>query len=317
MLKNGFTQPRARLCARLFADASRDGVYTHGLNRFPRFIEYIQKGYIQIHAIPEKLEACGALERWNGKMGPGNLNAHFAMDRAIKLARENGVGCVALQRTNHWMRAGSYGLQAAEAGCIGMCWTNTIPNLPPWGGVEPKLGNNPLVLAIPRPEGPVVLDMALSMFSYGKLEAYALRHQELPVEGGYDSAGRLTRDPEAIMETQRPLPVGFWKGSGLSLLLDLVAVMLSGGNSTLQVGKGPVEIGLSQVFITFDLTRLSGSQTILDSINATLEDLHHTMPVEPDGKIYYPGERMLLTRKENLEQGIPVDEGYWQQVLNL
>jgi len=66
LLKNGFTQPRAELCAQLFADASRDGVYTHGLNRFPRFIEYIQKGYIQIHAIPEKLEVCGALGRQNG-----------------------------------------------------------------------------------------------------------------------------------------------------------------------------------------------------------------------------------------------------------
>ncbi|MGE5604168.1 MAG: Ldh family oxidoreductase, partial [Bacteroidota bacterium] len=67
LLKIGFSQERAELCARLFADTSRDGVYTHGLNRFPRFIEYIREGYIDIHAVPELVEASGALERWDGK----------------------------------------------------------------------------------------------------------------------------------------------------------------------------------------------------------------------------------------------------------
>src|SRR5437588_13113534 len=117
----------------------------------------IRRGVIDVHARPVCVERRGALERWDGRRGPGNLNAHDSMERAIELSREHGLGCVALSDTNHWMRGGGYGWQAAEAGVVGICWTNTMPNLPPWGAGEPRLGHNPLVGAGPRPRGPVVL----------------------------------------------------------------------------------------------------------------------------------------------------------------
>ena len=109
LLKLNFEQQRARLCARLFADASRDGVYSHGLNRFPQFVRMIRNGIIAVDAEPELVTSFGSLERWDGKRGPGNLNAYGCMDRAIALSREHGIGCVALANTNHWMRGGSYG----------------------------------------------------------------------------------------------------------------------------------------------------------------------------------------------------------------
>src|SRR2546422_755430 len=179
LVKTGFDGERAKLCAQLFTDSSRDGVYSHGLNRFPRFMEMIQNGVIDIHARPELSGSFGALERWDGTRGPGNLNAHACMERAISLSREHGMGGVALANTNHWMRGGSYGWQAADAGVIGICWTNTMPNLPPWGASEPRLGNNPLVIAVPRAEGHIVLDMAMSQFSYGTLESHRMRHRHV------------------------------------------------------------------------------------------------------------------------------------------
>ncbi|MGE5604756.1 MAG: Ldh family oxidoreductase, partial [Bacteroidota bacterium] len=239
------------------------------------------------------------------------------MDRAIQIAGEQTIGCVALRNTHHWMRPGAYGLQAADAGCIGICWTNTIPNMPPWGGKEPKLGNNPIVLAVPRAEGHILLDMAVSMFSYGKLESYAIHDQMLPVDGGFDDNGNLTKDPKAVLETKQPLPIGCWKGSGLSLLLDLIAMVLSGGNSSLQVGKSGTEIGLSQLFIAFDLSKLSGKDFMLQSLEETIADLHRTTPIREDGTVSYPGERMLHTRKENLEKGVPVEPIFWEQVLRM
>ncbi len=315
LLKQGFPPGRAELCARLFADASRDGVYTHGLNRFPRFIRNIQDGYVKVDAEPVKIEGIGALERWDGKGGPGNLNAYSAMERAIEIARRYGIGCIALRNTNHWMRAGNYGLQAADSGCIGICWTNTIPNMPPWGSKEAKLGNNPIVLAVPRPEGHILLDMAVSMFSYGKLESYALHDQLLPVDGGFDNNGNLTRDPKAILESRQPLPIGFWKGSGLSLLLDLIAAVLAGGNTSRQVGEFEVEMGLSQIFVAIDISQLSGADAILHLIDASLADLHEAAPIREGGRAYHPGERMLLTREDNLKNGIPVDLVFWEEVL--
>lgn len=121
LLKVGFEQGRAELCARLFAETDRDGVYTHGLNRFPRFLEQIERGVVDVKAGATCAEARGALERWDGRSGPGNLNAHQSMARALELARQHGVGCVALKNTNHWMRGGSYGWQAAEAGALAFC----------------------------------------------------------------------------------------------------------------------------------------------------------------------------------------------------
>ena len=183
LLKLGFETERARLCARLFAETDLDGVHSHGLNRFPRFVETIGRGLVDVHARPIRVAAYGALERWDGQSGPGNLNAHDSMERAIKLSAEHGMGCVALRNTNHWMRGGSYGWQAARAGAIGICWTNTLPNLPPWGASDPRLGNNPLVIAVPRARGHVVLDMAMSQFSYGALASYRAR-------GGHRAVGQ-------------------------------------------------------------------------------------------------------------------------------
>jgi 3-dehydro-L-gulonate 2-dehydrogenase len=177
----GFEAGRAELCATLFADATRDGVASHGLNRFPRLMQMIRDGIIDVHARPERIHAHGGLERWDGRRGPGNLNAWLCMERAIALSRDHGIGSVALSNTNHWMRGGAYGWQAADAGTAAICWTNTLPNLPPWGSTEPRLGNNPLVIAVPRPEGHLVLDMALSQFSFGALESHRKRGEMLPV----------------------------------------------------------------------------------------------------------------------------------------
>lgn len=315
--RQGFTPERAGLSARLFAEASRDGVYSHGLNRFPLFVEYIRKGYVRVDAEPVPLERMGALERWDGQSGPGNLNAHFSMGRAIELAGQYGIGCVAIRNTNHWMRAGSYGWQAAEAGCVGLCWTNTIPNMPPWGSKENKLGNNPIVLAVPREEGAIVLDIAMSQFSYGKLGIHAQSGEPLPVDGGFDRNGRATRDAAAVIETRRAMPIGFWKGSGLSFMLDLVVAMLSGGNSSLSVGKLGVERNLSQLFVAIDASRLPDADAIREQVQAMIDDLHAAAPDESGGKARYPGEETVRVRERNMREGIPVDEALWQRVLEL
>jgi 3-dehydro-L-gulonate 2-dehydrogenase len=97
----------------------------------------------------------------------------------------------------------------------------------------------------------------------------------------------------------------------------LLAVSLSGGNSSLESGRFPVETGLSQVFIALNTSGMSGQDVITASIQQTIDDLHVTPPAEDGGKVLYPGERMLQTRQANLELGIPVDQVYWEQVLKL
>jgi 3-dehydro-L-gulonate 2-dehydrogenase len=313
LMNRGFDAARADLCARLFADTDRDGVYSHGLNRFPRFIRTIENGVVDVRAEPTRVTSHHAMERWDGRRGPGNLNAYAAMARAIALAREHGIGCAALANTNHWMRGGSYGWQAADAGVIGICWTNTLANVPPWGAIEPRIGNNPLVIAVPRAGGHVVLDMAMSQFSVGALQTYRARREPLPVIGGYDSEGQLCTDPAAIEASRRLLPIGFWKGSGLAIMLDMLAAILAGGLATHDIPRDPErESSLSQVFIAIDASPLGVDETIADAI---VEYLHAT-PAGDTG-VRYPGERTLETRRRNMAEGIPVDEATWTWVCGL
>ena len=243
------------------------------------------------------------------------MNAYACMKRAIELAKENTLGCVALSNTNHWMRPGNYGLMAVEENCIGILWTNTVPNMPPWGGREARLGNNPIVLAIPHKGAPVLVDVAMSMFSYGKLESYARSGKELPVEGGYNKDQKLTKNAAEILETHQSIPIGYWKGSGLSLALDLIAATLAGGRTSRMVGELPVETELSQVFFAIDLDSFPDKEKLLDNIDDTLQDMKTSAPVSPEHPVYYPGENMMKTREENMSQGVPVDETIWNRVL--
>jgi 3-dehydro-L-gulonate 2-dehydrogenase len=316
--KLGFSMVRADACARLFAETTCDGVYTHGINRFPRYVATIRNGSVVVDAEPKRTAGFGALERWDGQRGPGNLNALAMMERAIALSRKHGMGCVAFCNTNHWMRGGTYGWQAAEAGCIGICWTNTMPNLPPWGGVERIIGNNPLVISVPRPGGPVVLDMAMSQFSYGTLESYRKRGELLPVDGGFDEEGNLTRDPGAIERSWRPLPVGYWKGSGLSIVLDMMAAMLSLGKATHQISHDPVfESGISQMFLAINPECLGPGPKLAEIADGIVASLHNSKPAEEGKRVRYPGEETLRMRAENQRLGLPIEAAVWAEILSM
>ncbi|WP_312653830.1 3-dehydro-L-gulonate 2-dehydrogenase [Proteiniclasticum sp.] len=316
LLKRGLDEATAHEAAENFAQTSLDGVYSHGINRFPRIIDYIDRGVIKPDAKPECEMKFGSMERWNGNLGLGNINAKRAMERACTLAEENGMGIVAIRNTNHWLRGGAFGWQAAEAGFIGICFTNTMPNMPAYGGKDSKIGNNPFIISLPRINGEhVVLDMAMSQFSYGKLEEYRLKEKELPIPGGYDHEGNLSSDPKVIEETKRVLPIGFWKGSGLSIVLDMLAVVLSGGNAVQDIAKEVQdEAGLSQVMIAIDPKKFNTADQIDEMVSRIVDDIKSSDVDEKIGRVSYPGESTIRRRKDNLENGIPVVPEIWNKI---
>jgi 3-dehydro-L-gulonate 2-dehydrogenase len=334
LLALGVAPARAALGARLTAETDRDGVRSHGVARLPRFAQWVRNGLIDPRAGPEKVSGFGAIERWTGRRGPGNLAAYSAMQRAMELAREHGLGCVALADTSHWMRAGTYGWQAADAGFAAMCWTNTMPNLPPWGASTAALGNNPLVVAIPRrviseaggegESAPIVLDMAMSQFSYGSLASYRARGEALPVPGGFDEQGELSTDAATIERTHRALPIGYWKGSGLSFVLDVLAAMLTGGLATHDLQPDPAkEVGQSQVFLAIapasvetiaELTRFAQGASVAQK---AIDALHAVKPIDPAKPLRYPGEGALRAREDSLKLGVLVDDDAWEAFVQL
>lgn len=322
LLGLGLPAERAALGARLTAETDRDGVKTHGIARLPRFAAQVRAGFIVPAAEPTCVANFGAVERWSGHRGPGNLAAYAAMQRAMQLAQEFGIGCVALGDTSHWMRAGSYGWMAAEAGFAAMCWSNTLPNLPPWGACTPALGNNPLVVAVPRfgeaAREPIVLDIAMSQFSYGSLSSYAAKGDALPVPGGYDKDGVLTTDAAAIEQSQRALPIGFWKGSGLSFVLDVLGAMLSGGKATYQFSSNALEeVGQSQVFLAVAPAAVSAVEQMRTVVDGAIAAVHAATPIEAGKPARYPGEGALRIREESMKLGVAVEDAAWEGLLKL
>jgi 3-dehydro-L-gulonate 2-dehydrogenase len=315
LIKYGANEEIAEGCAHNLTDTALCGVYSHGLNRFPRIISMMKKGIIKPNNKSECVQSFGAFELWDGNLGMGNTNAAVCMDRAIAMAKKNGIGCVALRHTNHWQRGGAFGIQAAKAGCAGICWTTTMPNMPAWGAADRRIGNNPLVFCVPYGDNYVMVDGAMAQFSYGAIESAQLAGKQLPVVGGYDEQGNLTTNPDAIAKTWRVLPIGFWKGSGLSIMMDMMASILSGGKPVCDIGKQgntpEDEYNLNQIFIAIDASTNSEAR---ETIGAIIADVKASTPAGDGGEIRYPGEREQQVREENRKLGIPVNEDIWETV---
>jgi 3-dehydro-L-gulonate 2-dehydrogenase len=314
LTQHNFSDEKAKICAKIFTENTLDGVYTHGVYRFMRFIQYIKDGIVKPHAEAKCKSTFGNMEQWDGHLGPGPVNALICTDRVMAIAKQNGLGCVALANTNHWMRGGTYGWKAAKEGFVFIGWTNTTANMPAWGAKDCKLGNNPLVIAVPYKDEAIVLDMATSQFSYGALELYDLKNEKIPVFGGYDTKGNLSDNPREILNSRRTLPIGYWKGAGLSLLLDILATIFSGGLSTAEISREKLEYGVSQIYMAIDLSKLSNSKSIQTAIQSIIDDYHQSVPVEDSRKVPYPGERILKVREENSKNGIPVLKKVWDEI---
>jgi 3-dehydro-L-gulonate 2-dehydrogenase len=315
----GMSEAKADICAQTHTETSRDGVYSHGLNRVARFVDYVKKSWVDVNAEPSLIKRFGSLENYDGNRGPGILNAKFAINRAIEIAKEQEIGIVTLRNTTHWMRGGTYGWEAADRGFIGICWTNTESCMPAWGAKNTRLGNNPFIMAVPRQEGHIVLDMAMSQYSYGKLQVTRLNNELLPFPGGFDKNGNLTKEPGPIEESMRILPMGYWKGSGFAILLDIISAVLAGGLATVGIDKVQEGScgGCCQLFMAIDPYQIGGQEFVEETLNQTVSYIKSSEPATEGKEVFYPGELAAITRKENMKMGIPVDEAIWNELLKL
>jgi 3-dehydro-L-gulonate 2-dehydrogenase len=316
--KHGCCEEHAEKVGYEMARNSLEGIYTHGINRFARLIRNIGEGIVRPNEKPVPVSAFGGLANVDGCLGLGIINAWYSMGRAIELAKEHGVGFVALRNTNHWLRAATYGYQACDAGMAGICFTNTIPNMPTWGAVDSRLGNNPLVFAFPRKGGHVIADMAMSQFSYGAMELARLENRQMPMAAGFDRDGNLSTDPAAVIASRRLLPTGYWKGAALSFVLDMFAACVSRGNSTAAAGRlEGDEHGVSQCFIAVNYRKIVPEEYADAVLEDSIRDLVASKRDEKTRRIIYTGQLTDEIRTTNLAQGIPVDDKVWETILSL
>lgn len=308
----------AKRFAEIFAGNSLDGVYSHGMNRYPRYLSDMESGLCDAKVTQaERVSGLGGLEVWDAHFGVGPLIAQQMAERAIELARTHGIACVALRNNSHWLRAGRYGLMMADAGMMGLCMTNTCMNLVAYGAKEPSTGNNPITIAIPRRAGSLVMDMAVSQYAFGKLEIMAQEGGMLDTPCGYDTDGNLTNDPKKIVESGLMTPMALWKGSALSIMIDLMVSMLSLGRTSLAIGTpADGEKGMSQMFVCMNPAAVIDMDKAEAQMEKTIAFLNSLEPKDGVHGVHAPGENLEKTRARNRECGIPVTEDTWQKIVN-
>jgi amino acid adenylation domain-containing protein len=292
-------------------DSSMRGLPTHNVADIPRYVERLKQNILNPRPRIETLRESTTMAVLTGDNGPGQWIATLAMQKALEMARGQGLGLVLVRESNHFGAAGFYARLAARQGLIGIVTTNGPNILAPTGGVTPLLGNNPIAVAIPRGElPPLVLDIALSVAPRGKI---GLRVQEgQPLEPGWilDALGQPTTELEDLA-AGLGVPIGDHKGYGLALMMEILAGVLSGAEfglghsrSRLKEAENPANIG--HFFLVLDPECVAKSTEFQERLRRLVEQISSSQKARGVERIYLPGEKEWESWAESQTLGVPM-----------
>ncbi|ODH52652.1 hypothetical protein GX48_01137 [Paracoccidioides brasiliensis] len=308
--KQGVPPQNAAIIAKCLVEADLRGVESHGINRIPSYLARIRQGVLDPAAIPSLRQITPVVAQVGGHNGFGFVAANTAMERAIAMAKDYGIGMVSVTHSNHFGMSASYVQQAVEADMMSLVFTNSSPALPAWGGREKLMGVSPIACGAPaggKSGVPFILDMAPSVAARGKIYKALRRGERIPDGWALDENGSPTTDPAAALNGVM-LPIGGPKGSALAIMMDVFAGVLSGSAFAGHV-TGPydpskeADVGHFIAVIKPDLFMA------LEEFKERMDYLYQRVVggdrMEGVDRIYYPGEIELLTAKKRREEGIP------------
>jgi len=304
----GVPQDDAQVVASVLIDTSLEGIDTHGLSRLPVYLTCLKNGRINKQPQMDVVKL-GAVASIDGDNGLGQLVAVRGMQAAIELAKEFGIGLATAKRSNHFGAASYYCKLAASQGMIGQVFTNAPPAMPPWGGMRPYFGTNPIAFGIPQEGYPVVIDLSSSNVARGNVILASNEGHSIPLGWAIDEEGRPTTEPKAALEGA-VLPVGGAKGYALALAVEVMAGILSGSAYGLDVGfiyddkKEPANIGHS--FIAIDVTRVMPGVVFAERLSDMISGIKSVPLAEGYSEIRIPGEKRHRIMQERRKSGIPV-----------
>lgn len=306
--KYGVAPEDATCVAKNLIDADLRGIPTHGLTRIPLYTEKIKKDICDPKAKPEIVREFGATAIIDAKNGLGQIASTYAMNLAIEKAKKFGIGFTGVRNGCHYGTAGYYALMAEREGMIGVSTTNSGVFVAPYGGVEKRLGTNPVAVAIPAEKHlPVLLDMATSRVARGKLLVNMKKGVPVPEDWALDIDGNVTTDAKKAFEGIL-LPLSY-KGYGMAVVIDMLSGVLMGSgfgnvvdtpNDFPQVGSNFMAIN-TEVFCDLEYFKKN-----VDSLIDEIKDVRKAPDTE---RVYMPGEIEFDAEKENLSNGgVPIQE---------
>jgi LDH2 family malate/lactate/ureidoglycolate dehydrogenase len=311
----GASAESVEAATRAMMHASRLGVDSHGVRLTEHYTRALRGGRVNARPAPSVRRTGPATAILDGDDGLGHLTGFRAMELAVEIAGESGVGAVGAVRSSHYGAAGAYAFAAAEAGMIGFATTNADSMVAPFEGARAFHGTNPLAFAAPVPDSrPWLLDMATSSIPFNRVLLFRSLAKMLPDGVAADAQGAVTRDAEAA-EMLMPLGgTGFgFKGAALAGLATLFSAILTGtpldhdmikmvGTTDLQTPRN-----MGHFFLAIDPERFVDRGTFDKGILSYLQALRSVPPAAGGHPVMAPGDREWRVEEERLRDGIPID----------
>ncbi len=310
MEAKGIDPECAAAVADMLIDADLTGVSTHGVSRLSIYMERVEKGLVakgnEIRVLKESPSALAI----DGGNTLGAMSASFAMERCIEKARETGACFATVKNSNHFGAAAFYTKKAAAAGMIGFCCTNLTAKIAPFGSSEPFMGTDPVCVAVPSEGMPVVLDMAPSVVALGKLILAQKLGQSIPEGWALDKDGRPTTDP-AEGRKGSLVPIGGPKGSGIAMIVELLAGVLSGAGTATHLHdlyEFDAPQGVGHFMGAIDISHFIDVDVFRSGVSATSAEVKGLKKATGFNEILMPGERELRFAAERAEKGLDIPD---------
>lgn len=308
----GLREADAKRVGTLMVEADLIGAGGHGIFRLPQYVRRLRAGGTNPTPEITVSRRAPAVAIVDGDNGMGHLVMSRAAEVAVELAREAGIAWVGARRSNHAGAGGVYACLPLAAGMIGIYTVVASANhMAPWGGTESLLGTNPLAIAIPMGAAdPVVLDIATTVVSYGTVKAHALVGETMPEGWMIDrTTGAPLTDPARSADGVL-LPIGGYKGSGLALMLGLLA----GPLNRAAFGRDVVDFNADDrtvtetghVMIALDVGRFLDPATFQAEVARHLEDLRSSARLPGVERIRLPGDARAERRRDRTAHGVPL-----------
>lgn len=315
----GVTTDHAQTVADALVRADLRGIDSHGLARLEAYVRKFENGgfnpdpNIQTELVADTAVLVDADD------GPGQSAATRAMEEAMAMADDAGIGIAGVTNSNHFGTAAYYTEKASDAGYVGLAMTNIVSDVAPFGGTDAFLGTNPISFSIPTDrEYPITLDMATSVVAMGKVDHVAEASEQLPDDWALDENGEPATNPE---EVEALRPVGGPKGFGLGLVVDALCGVLTGAGTSETVGElyddfdEPMRLGHFAAAIDVDSFR--GEETFRQEMGTYIDRLKSQDTQDGVDEIRVPGELEALEKQRNETAGVPVNADAQRGLRNL
>jgi L-2-hydroxycarboxylate dehydrogenase (NAD+) len=313
LIAHGVPESFARIQTDLLLEAQLRGYASHGLLRLPRIVERIVNGVSSPAASGAHTWNGDSLLSVDGERGLGPVVAVTALDALKQRARRTGIAIGAIRNSNHIGMLAWYGEHVARDGLILIGATTSEALVHPWHGKSALIGTNPLCIAVPADPGPLVLDMATSLVSMGKIHDHANRGEPIPQGWALDAQGRPTTDATAA-KAGSIAPFGGAKGYALGLAIEVLVTSLAAsaiGTDVVGTLDSDKVCNKGDVFIVISPPHRASVAT---AIHAYLDEIRNSGAPEEGQLVTVPGDRSREARAQSIAEGVEVDDALWRRI---